>query len=403
MVGSERRQALEEISPGRTLALPLHRPEEAARQIVAFAARRPLSAVIPTDEATSVVAALASADLGLLHNPPAAARAAGNKEILRAMLAQAGVPSPRAVIERRDADPAAAARRARYPCVLKPTFLSGSRGVIRADGPPQFVPAFARIAALLQQPEIAEAGGEAAGSILIEEYIDGPEVALEGLLMGGRLKVLALFDKPDPLDGPYFEETIYVTPSRRPAGEQDAIVATTAAATAAIGLREGPIHAEVRLGACPSNARGPTHYPDRLPGDDGPRVIDLAARSIGGLCARALRFGTGISLEELILLHATGREVGGYERRPGGAGVMMLPVPRAGTLTAIAGVQAAREVAGVSEVTMTVACGSRVVPLPEESVYIGFIFANAETPAQVEAALREAYGHLVFHIMPSDD
>ncbi|HET6278595.1 MAG TPA: ATP-grasp domain-containing protein, partial [Candidatus Polarisedimenticolia bacterium] len=324
----------------------------------------------------------ASAELALLHNPPAAARAAGRKEILRAMLAQEGVPSPRAVLERCDADPAAAARRARYPCVLKPTFLSGSRGVIRADGPPQFVPAFARIAALLRQAEIAEAGGDAAGSILIEEYIDGPEVALEGLLMGGRLKVLALFDKPDPLVGPYFEETIYVTPSRRAAGEQDAIVATAAAAAAAIGLREGPIHAELRLA------------------DDGPRVIDFAARSIGGLCARALRFGTGISLEELILLHATGREVGDYERRPGGAGVMMLPVPRAGTLTAIDGVQAAREVAGVSEVTMTVACGSRVVPLPDESVYLGFIFANAETPAQVEAALREAYGHLEFRITP---
>jgi biotin carboxylase len=385
VAGSERRQALQDIAPGRTLTLTLHRPESAARQITEFAARRPLSAIIPTDEATSIVAALASEHLGLLHNPPAAARAAGRKDLLRTMLAGASVRSPRAVVESRGVDPVSAARRARYPCVLKPTFLAGSRGVIRADGPDEFVAAFARIASLLQRPEIAEAGGEAAGSILIEEFIEGTEVALEGLLAGGRLQVLALFDKPDPLDGPYFEETIYVTPSRREAGEQDAIVATAAAAAAAIGLREGPIHAELRVN------------------EDGPWVIDLAARSIGGLCARALRFGTGLSLEEIILLHATGRDVGRYERRSGGAGVMMLPVPRAGTLTAIDGVEAARAVAGIGDVTITAARGSGVVPLPEESVYLGFIFANAESPAQVEAALREAHSHLKIRITQHDE
>jgi biotin carboxylase len=254
--------------------------------------------------------------------------------------------------------------------------------VIRADGRDEFIAAFARIASLLQQREIAEAGGEAAGTILVEEFIEGTEVALEGLLVGGRLRVLALFDKPDPLDGPYFEETIYVTPSRRDQGEQEAIVATTAAAAAAIGLREGPIHAELRLD------------------EDGPWVIDLAARSIGGLCARTLRFGTGLSLEEIILLHATGQDVGRYERRPGGAGVMMLPVPRAGTLTAIEGLQAAREVAGIGEVTITAAIGSAVVPLPDESIYLGFVFANAETPEQVENALREAHSKLEIEITP---
>jgi len=382
VVGSERRQALQDIAPGRTLTLTLQRPETAARQIAEFAAGRPLSAIIPTDEATSIVAALASAHLGLLHNPPAAARAAGRKDLLRRMLAAAGVRSPHARVESRDADPASAARRATYPCVLKPTFLAGSRGVIRADDPKQFAAAFARIAVLLRQPAIAEAGGEAAAFILIEQYIDGVEVALEGLLSGGRLQVLALFDKPDPLDGPYFDETIYVTPSRLAAAGQDAIVATAAAAAAAIELREGPVHAELRLNA------------------EGPWIIDFAARSIGGLCARALRFGTGVSLEEIILLHATGRDITGYQRRPGGAGVMMLPVPHAGTLTAIDGQQAAREVTGIDEVTITAARGSSVAPLPDESVYLGFIFANAETPAQVEAALREAYSHLEIRITP---
>ncbi len=385
MVGSERRQALQDIAPGRTLTLMLQRPETAAQQILEFAARRSLSAVIPTDEATAVVAALASERLGLLHNPPAAARAAGRKDLLRAMLASAGVRSPRAVVERRSADPVAAARRARYPCVLKPTFLSGSRGVIRADDIDGFVAAFTRIVSLLSRQELVEVGGGAAESVLVEEFVPGMEVALEGLLVKSRLKVLALFDKPDPLDGPYFEETIYVTPSRREVGEQDAIVAVTAAAAAAIGLREGPIHAELRVN------------------QEGPWVIDLAARSIGGLCARALRFGAGISLEEVILLHAIGRDVGRCERRPGAAGVMMLPVARAGTLAAIEGLQAARDVAGVGEVTITATCGSRLVPLPEESVYLGFIFANGETPAQVEDALRQAHGQLRFRITPHAD
>ncbi len=385
MVGSGRRQALQDIAPGRTLTLTLHRPETAVRQILEFTAGRSLSAVIPTDEATAVVAALASERLGLLHNPPAAARAAGRKDLLRALLASAGVRSPRAVVESRRADPVAAARRARYPCVLKPTFLSGSRGVIRADDTGGFVAAFTRIAALLSRPELVEAGGGAADSVLVEEFVPGTEVALEGLLVKGRLKVLALFDKPDPLDGPYFEETIYVTPSRREVGEQDAIVAVTAAAAAAIGLREGPIHAELRVN------------------QEGPWLIDLAARSIGGLCARALRFGAGISLEEVILLHATGRDVGRYERRPGAAGVMMLPVARAGTLAAIEGLQAARDVAGVGEVTFTATRGRRLVPLPEESMYLGFIFANGETPAQVEDALRQAHGHLRIRIEPHAD
>lgn len=382
MVGSERRQALQDIAPGRTLTLTLHRPEIATRQIVEFAADRPLSAIIPTDEATSIVAALASGQLGLLHNPPDAARAAGRKDILRRRLAAAGVRSPRAAIESRDVDPASAARRARYPCVLKPTFLAGSRGVIRADDAEQFGDAFARIATLLRRSEIVEAGGDAAGSILVEEYVDGTEVALEGLLTAGRLKVLALFDKPDPLDGPCFEETIYVTPSRRAPVEQEAITATAAAAAAAIDLREGPVHAELRINAA------------------GPWVIDFAARSIGGLCARALRFGTGISLEEIILLHATGRDVEAYRRRPDGAGVMMLPVPRRGTLTGIEGLRAAREVSGIEEITITAARGSAVAPLPDESIYLGFIFAMAATPELVETALREAYSHLNIRVAP---
>ncbi len=256
-------------------------------------------------------------------------------------------------------------------CVLKPLSLAASRGVIRADDAAQFVAAAERIARILEAPDVAPLG-ETARQILIESYIPGVEVALEGLLVDGELNVLALFDKPDPLEGPFFEETIYTTPSRLAEADQQAIVEATRRAVAAVGLRGGPIHAELRV-----NARGPW-------------VIEVAARSIGGLCARVLRFGAGVSLEELILRHAIGLENDTLERERRPAGVMMLPIPDAGVLRTVAGVDAARAVAGVDGVTITLPVGQVAVPLPEGNKYLGFIFAHGATPDEVEATLREA-------------
>ncbi|OLD64750.1 MAG: hypothetical protein AUI47_04420, partial [Acidobacteria bacterium 13_1_40CM_2_68_5] len=308
------------------LTLDLRDPGRAAGQIAAFAAKHPLHAIIPTDDETAVVAAAASARLGLPHNPPEAARAARRKDELRRILHAARVQTPRYSVMTLDHDPAASALKQGFPVVLKPTFLAASRGVIRADNPEQFVAAFRRIEALLHEPDILGKGGDAARLIVAEEFVPGVEVAVEGLLIGGRLKVLALFDKPDPLDGPFFEETIYVTPSRLAAGIQDAIATTTASAGRALGLREGPVHAELRVN------------------DRGPWLIELAARSIGGLCSRALRFGTGLSLEEVVLMHALGRSVEEIQREPRPAGVMMIPIPHAGVLRGVSGVAAARRV-----------------------------------------------------------
>jgi hypothetical protein len=225
-----------------------------------------------------------------------------------------------------------------------------------------------------------DAGGDAARYLLAEEYVPGVEVALEGLLVGGTLSTLALFDKPDPLEGPFFEETIYVTPSRLPTAVQRAIEEVTAAACAALGLDEGPVHAELRVN------------------DAGPWVLEVAARSIGGLCSRTLRFGTGMTLEELILRHALGWSIASLtrERRP--AGVMMIPIPRAGRLTAVGGTAAAAAVAGIEEVTITAHIGQQLVPLPEGWQYLGFVFARADTPDTVEAALRDAHARLTFEI-----
>jgi len=255
--------------------------------------------------------------------------------------------------------------------VVKPIDLSGSRGVIRADDPPSFASAFRRVAAIVRSPELCPPDGEPQ-RILVEDFIPGREVALEGLLRGGGLEVLAIFDKPDPLDGPFFEETLYVTPSRLPPHERDAVVAAVRGATRALGLSEGPIHAEARL-----NARGVW-------------VLEVAARSIGGLCSRTLRFGLGVTLEELILRHAVGLPIASLERERAASGVLMLPIRRAGTLREVRGRERAAAVPGIAGVTITIPPGGQLVPLPEGDRYLGFVFARAGTPGEVEGALRAA-------------
>jgi biotin carboxylase len=274
------------------------------------------------------------------------------------------------------------AGRVGFPCVVKPLFLSASRGVIRANDPDEFVAAFGRLAAILRRPEVAAQGGLLARQVLVESYIPGVEVALEGLLSRGKLRVLAIFDKPDPMEGPFFEETIYVTPSRLPDSVQQSVVACTAQAVAALGLEHGPIHAELRVN------------------DQGPWILEIAPRSIGGLCSRALRFGEGISLEELILRHAMGLEVDSISRERQAAGVMMIPIPQAGVLREVRGQPEAQRVQAIEEIRLTIPVGTEVVPLPEGARYLGFIFARAETPDRVEAALRDAHRRLEFIITP---
>jgi biotin carboxylase len=263
--------------------------------------------------------------------------------------------------------------------VLKPRFLSASRGVIRADDRAGFAAAHARVAALLAVPEVRALDPDLARSILVEEFVPGAEVALEGLLTDGALEVLALFDKPDPLDGPFFEETLYVTPSRLPAPAQQDIADVVAAAARAMGLAWGPVHAELRLGR------------------SGPVLLEVAARAIGGLCGRILRFGAGLPLEDLIVRHALGEPVA-RDRERAAAGVMMLPIPAAGILREVAGVDAASRL--VDDVVITARLEQELVLLPEGDSYLGFLFARASTPAEVEDRLRRAQRELRFEIRP---
>jgi biotin carboxylase len=376
---SERPSTLQERAPDNLITVDFADPDGAVETVARLASRRPIDAVVAVDDLTTVVAAAIAARLGLRQNPVAAASAARNKHTMRRRLDAAGVPVPRFRLVPLAEDPTRVAREVEYPCVLKPLALSASRGVIRADDPDGFVAAFRRIGALLARDD-AGLHGEVAEALLVEEFIPGRELALEGLLTAGGLQTLALFDKPDPLDGPFFEETIYVTPSRLPAEAQARIAHVTLRACAALGLTEGPVHAELRIN------------------DAGPWVIEVAARSIGGLCSRTLRFGTGMTLEELILRHALGWKIDSFDRERRAAGVMMIPIPRAGRLVAVRGKDAAEAVPGVEEIAITAHVGQELVPLPEGWQYLGFIFARGDAPEGVEQALRRAHARLAFDI-----
>ena len=382
-VASEQPSTMESLDPAGLLTLDFRDPADCARRAVERARSTPFSAVVGVDEDTVVAATAIAAALGLPHNPVEAAEAARHKGRMRSLLARGATPSPRHRVFPLSSGPEAPSGEVDYPCVLKPTFLSASRGVIRADGPEQFREAWRRLAAILDEPEVRRRGGEDASEILVEDFVPGAEVALEGLLTAGELRTLALFDKPDAPDGPFFEETIYVTPSRLPANAQAAIRDAVARGARALGLRDGPVHAELRW-----NPRGAW-------------ILEIAARSIGGLCARTLRFGAGVSLEELVLRHALGREI--PEPETGlASGVMMIPIPAAaaGSLEEIRGLEDARAVKGIVEVTISAHLGQRLIPLPEGARYLGFIFSRATDPGTAEIALREAHARLEFRITP---
>ncbi len=370
--------------PDSVVTFDFRHPRRAAEQARAFAAEHPVAGVFGVDDDTAVVAAAIAEELGLPGNPPEAALAARDKQRQRELHAARGVPVPAFAPHELSERPEAVARDAPYPCVLKPVCLSASRGVIRANTPAEFVAAHAALARILAEPDVA-ALGAAARRYLVEQFVPGPEVALEGVLDGGRLQVLALFDKPDPLEGPYFEETIYVTPSRLPGVTRRALADCAQRAAQAIGLVRGPIHAELRAS------------------DGGPVLIEIAARPIGGRCSRVLRFGEGadaMSLEQLLLRHAVGLEVPAFYRETTPVGVMMIPTPRAGVLRGVRGADGALAVSGVEGIEITVFPGQRLVPLPAASRYLGFIYARAATPEAVEAALRRAHASLAFDIEP---
>src|SRR5262245_1526217 len=355
--------------------------------VVKRAASRPVDGVIAVGDRPVVLAARAAEVLGLPWHSVQGAMASSDKRRSRAALAAAGLPAPQYVVVPAHENATAAARVwTGYPCVLKPVGWSGSRGVIRADQPEGFSAAFDRIRALLARPQVRAARAGLEDQILVETYIPGREFALEGVVTDGVLRVFAIFDKPDPLDGPFFEETIYVTPSTLSQSVQADLVDHVQRGVAALGLRQGPVHAEVRV------APARTIY-----------VREIAARPIGGLCSRVLSFSDGnggpdVSLETVLLLHAVRHSIDGYSRDEGGAAVMMIPIPRKGMLKAVNGADEAWRVPGVSGVHVTAKIGQVLEPLPEAGSYLGFIFARGATAADAEASVRAAHRTLDFEI-----
>ncbi len=382
-VASEKPSAFEETRPDGLLTLDFESLDWAVWKARRFAERYPFEAALGVDDDTVVVATAIDQAFGRGRDPLEAALAARDKHLQRTMLHEAGVPVPgfslHAIGEYMDA----VSESARYPCVVKPLRLSASRGVMRANDPRELAAVVRRLGTILESACDPDEGAAGVLEYLVEDFVPGYEVALEGLLVGGELHVLALFDKPDPLDGPFFEETIYVTPSRHPAVEQTALAECAAAAARAIGLREGPIHAELR-------------YNER-----GPWLIELAARPIGGRCSAVLRFGDGsVSLEEIVIRHALRLPLPTLAREPQAAAVMMIPVPGAGILEDVGGVDEAKRVPGVDDVVITAHRGETLVPWPEGARYPGFIFARADTSGFAERAVREAHRRLRFVIRP---
>jgi biotin carboxylase len=373
--------------PWRDGAIPVrfHEESRSVDAVLKAVEHRPVDAVMAVGDRPTVMAASLSRLLGLPGHPPEAAAAARDKRLTRERLKAAGLLTPAFFTVPMGTDVMTVLDRVAFPVVVKPTVLSASRGVIRADDPLSFATAFARLRRLLASAEVRELRDAEADVVQIEEYVDGPEYALEGLLDHGTLRTLAIFDKPDPLEGPFFEETIYVTPSRTSGHAQRQIAGAVAAAAAALGLHHGPIHAECRV-----NSRGVF-------------VLEVAARPIGGLCAKALRLQRGDTLtgyEEFLLRFALGEPAADWRREPRASAVMMIPIPRNGVYRRVEHVTDASAVPHVEEIAITAKADQQLLALPEGASYLGFIFGRADEPADAERAVREAHSRLRFTIDP---
>jgi len=391
---TDRCHQLEDPWQDRAIPVRFYDPEASVRAVAEFARTDHVDGVMAVGDRPVETAARAAEALGIRWHSVNGARASSDKRRSRAVLAAAGLPSPRFYVQPiASPDWSDAIAATGFPCVIKPVGLSGSRGVIRADGPRDFASAIERIRRLLARPEIRSVRAGLEDEVLIESYIDGAEFAIEGVMTDGGFEPFAIFDKPDPLAGPFFEETIYVTPSRLDAALQTRVSSSIEQAAAALGLGHGPIHGECRIAG------------------DEVYVLEVAARPIGGLCSRVLEFerasgegrrakGERASLERVLLEHALGRPIDRWTRERPAAAVMMVPIPKRGLLKRVTGDDAARRIPDVTEVIVTAKADQLLEPLPEAGSYLGFVFARGNTPADAERAVRDAHAALAFEIEP---
>jgi biotin carboxylase len=375
--------------PWQDRAVPVHfeNPEAAAHSVIQSQKARAVDGILALGDRPTPTAAFVARGLGIAFHHPASVEACRNKLRMREVFRAAALPVPwfRSVALHPLPEPSLLG--IAYPCVLKPLSLSASQGVVRCNNRQEFLSGADRVKRLLDSPEIRATREPHLDQMLVEGYLPGREVAVEGLLSAGELRILAIFDKPDPLEGPFFEETIYVTPSRLPSSLQHAIETSFRDATRAIGLTHGSVHGEFRLN------------------DNGVWPIEVAPRPIGGMCARALRFQPAtqlglISLEELLLRHALGLPGADAPREKQASAVMMIPVPKSGTFAKIEGVEEACTIPGISSLEITARLHDYITAWPEGSSYLGFIFASAAHSAEAEAAIRSAHAKLRFTLVP---
>ena len=386
---TDRCNVLDDPWQDAALAIRFQHERESITAIAKAAVAKPIDGVIAVGDRPSIIAAATCETLQLPWHSVEGVTVARSKLLTRHRLADAGLLVPW-FREIDIADDPRSLLPLQFPCVVKPIALTGSRGVIRVDDEPSLVAAFNRLRSLMKAPDIRGERSDLHDTAIVEAFIEGREFAVEGLMTAGRLRTLAIFDKPDPLDGPFFEETIYVTPSSEPSWRQSDIIDATNAAVNALGLRHGSIHAECRVNAT------------------GVYVLEVAARPIGGLCARVLRFedgvddlaGTTIAFEELLLRHAIGQNVAHYRRERAASAVMMIPIPRRGVFRGVTGLDRARGVPDIEDIRITAKPDQVLIPLPEGASYLGFIFARAPDPAAAVAAVRRAHERLVFDIEP---
>ena len=380
VIGSDREDVFSSRNKGVSLSLQFNNIEQSVSRVKDFNEHFPIDGVVAVEDEGTILSAAISQSLGLINNSEESVVASNNKKVFRDIIKSAGLPSPWFKAYSVETDPDIISREIHYPCVLKPLSLSGSRGVIRANNTAEFSEAFRRIKILLEKPDVLKMSGATSKEILVESFIPGEEVAYEGLLDKGVLNTITVFDKPIPLEGPFFEESIYITPSKKPTGTLNAIEEMVKKGVEALGLRNGPVHAELRI--------------------DGNIVtmIELAPRGIGGKCSRLLHFESGFSEEELILRQALSMSWNHQTKEDEYLGVMMIPTPKNGILKEYSGLDKIREMDGISDIEITVTKMSQLEPLPEGSRYLGFIFASGTTSEKVQEILLDAHNLLHFTI-----
>ena len=381
IIATDQPDILGHLSPGNSITLDYSKNEQSKKKIIKHIEKFPIQGVLAIDEETLILGAMVANSLGLICHSIESVMATRSKYELRKILSEEGLRNPEFKLVSSEENPDLISKTISFPCVMKPTFLSGSRGVIRANNQKEFANAYLRIKKILDLPEMSIRGKDESKMILIEEYIDGKEVAVEGIIINGDFLPLTIFDKPEPLKGPFFEETIYVTPSTLPQSTQKKIIEETKHASNAIKLSNGPIHAELRID-----------------GKGNPWIIDIASRTIGGKCSKAIKFADEISLESIILNHVLGEKLPDIIPISSSSGVMMIPIPKSGILKEVRGKEKCLQIEGIEEIEVTIPLGEKVVQLPEGDRYLGFIFAISDEPSNTIKILKEAHGKLNFKI-----